>query len=53
MALTADAYSQDRDKCQAAGMNHFLTKPLLAEELRTLLVRVFSELDPADIRKSA
>jgi len=37
IALTADALSEDRDACLAAGMDGFLTKPLDRERLASAL----------------
>ncbi len=37
VALTANAFSDDRDACLAAGMDAFLTKPLDRERLAELL----------------
>jgi CheY-like chemotaxis protein len=37
IALTADALSEDRDACLAAGMDGFLTKPLDRERLAEVL----------------
>jgi CheY-like chemotaxis protein len=37
VALTANAFSEDRDACLAAGMDAFLTKPLDRERLAELL----------------
>ena len=39
IALTAHAVSGYRDRCQAAGMNDFLAKPIIFGELKTLLGR--------------
>jgi CheY-like chemotaxis protein len=37
IALTADAFPENRDDCLAAGMDGFLTKPLDREQLATAL----------------
>jgi CheY-like chemotaxis protein len=37
VALTANAFSDDREACRAAGMDAFLTKPLDRERLAELL----------------
>jgi CheY-like chemotaxis protein len=41
IALTARSRSEDRDKCLAAGMDEFLTKPFRADDLWTVIDRVF------------
>ena len=39
IALTARSRSEDRDKCLAAGMDEFLTKPFRADDLWTVMDR--------------
>ena len=39
VALTADAYAEDRERCLAAGMDDHLTKPVNAAELQQVLAR--------------
>jgi CheY-like chemotaxis protein len=37
IALTADAFEEDRQHCMAVGMNDFLTKPIAIEALKSAL----------------
>lgn len=41
LALTASAFDSDRDACLDAGMDAFLSKPLLSEELYRKLENIF------------
>jgi two-component system, sensor histidine kinase len=41
VALTADAFSETRERCLVAGMNDFLTKPVSPEKLGASLRRLF------------
>lgn len=39
LALTANAMQDSRDECLAAGMDDFVAKPIILDELRPILVR--------------
>jgi signal transduction histidine kinase/CheY-like chemotaxis protein/HPt (histidine-containing phosphotransfer) domain-containing protein len=41
VALTAHALEGDRERCIAAGMNHYMSKPFRQEDMQNLLMRLF------------
>jgi two-component system sensor histidine kinase/response regulator len=47
IALTASARTEDRDRCLAAGMDDFVSKPIAANTLATVLTRWIPESAPA------
>jgi CheY-like chemotaxis protein len=49
VALTANAFTEDRERCFAAGMDDFLAKPCSLSAMRGALVRWVGSLDvPVD-----
>ncbi|MDD5295641.1 MAG: response regulator [Rhodocyclaceae bacterium] len=42
LAMTANSYSEDRDRCLAAGMNDFISKPVVPEVLFEVLLNWLS-----------
>ena len=48
IALTANALEGERDKCLAAGMNDYLTKPIVSEQLMAILAERL-DVQPAEI----
>jgi PAS domain S-box-containing protein len=47
VAMTANATQEDRDHCLAAGMDDYVSKPILMASLREVLMRATSQLTPA------
>jgi CheY-like chemotaxis protein len=45
IAMTANAFAEDKAKCMAAGMNDFLIKPFNPDQLFAILLRVLSQRD--------
>ena len=50
IALSANVLAQDRDKCLAAGMNDFLSKPIEPQEMRDILLKWIKPRTPANPR---
>ena len=48
IAMTANAFAEDRARCAAAGMDDFIAKPFTADLLFTTLLRWLSRHDKAD-----
>ena len=52
VALTARSSSRDRDRCLAAGMDDFLSKPIEADALSIAIDRMAAAFPPARVRDS-
>ena len=50
VALTARSSSRDRDRCLAAGMDDFLSKPIEADALSIAIDRMVAAFPPARVR---
>ena len=46
VALTANAFESDRERCLAAGMDEHLSKPFRNEELESVLSRYLRPVEP-------
>jgi signal transduction histidine kinase/CheY-like chemotaxis protein len=53
VALTADAFTDTRERCLVAGMNGFLTKPVSRDKLSALLRQLFGSRAGADAEAHA
>jgi PAS domain S-box-containing protein len=52
VALTADAFEEDRQRCLQAGMDDFLTKPVNVKSLQEALLRWLGEADSVKLTSS-
>ncbi len=53
IALTAGATKDEKEKCMAAGMNDFLTKPVNSENLRRTLEKYLGRAVESDIKSGS
>lgn len=55
VAMTANAFKEDRDRCFEAGMDDFVAKPIKMEELERVLIKYGTEItgddDPSKLSK--
>jgi two-component system sensor histidine kinase/response regulator len=50
VAMTANAMSQDRDRCLAVGMSDHIAKPIKLEQLQTTLTRWTRKIEPNPLK---
>lgn len=51
VAVTANAFSDDRDRCLASGMDDFLTKPISRDQLERIILRWIPDRRKASLSK--
>ena len=51
IAMTANARKEDRERCFAAGMNNFVTKPIYADVLYAAIVRGMNSIQPDKVAR--
>jgi CheY-like chemotaxis protein len=52
IAMTANAFAEDRERCLAAGMNGFLSKPVNRQALADMLAKWIDAAQPEEAKSS-
>lgn len=52
IALTANAFNEDREKCLAAGMNGYLSKPIHMDALGEVLNEILQPLELENLNRT-
>ncbi|MDR4471686.1 MAG: response regulator [Nitrospira sp.] len=53
IAMTANAMAGDREACLKAGMDDFISKPIIAAELQAKVAHWLPDASPEDLKPSA